>query len=134
MISTVSTSTAKLTLLLWSKHLIPSSLSFPIYEMVIIMVVQMIKNLPTMRETWLQSLDREDAWRMEWNPLWYSCLENSVDRGAWWATVHRISKELDTTERLTQYDNMFQKVLRIKHDRSCKRILHNRNMYQGIKL
>ena len=22
------------------------------------------------------------------NPLQYSCLENSVDRGAWWATVH----------------------------------------------
>ena len=26
------------------------------------------------------------------NPLWYSCLENSVDRGAWWATVHGVAK------------------------------------------
>ena len=26
------------------------------------------------------------------NPLQYSCLENSVDRGAWWATVHRVKK------------------------------------------
>ena len=26
------------------------------------------------------------------NPLQYSCLENSVDRGAWWATVHWIPK------------------------------------------
>ena len=26
------------------------------------------------------------------NPLWYSCLENPMDRGAWWATVHRIAK------------------------------------------
>ena len=25
------------------------------------------------------------------NPLQYSCLENSVDRGAWWATVHRVT-------------------------------------------
>ena len=24
------------------------------------------------------------------NPLQYSCLENSMDRGAWWATVHVI--------------------------------------------
>ena len=24
------------------------------------------------------------------NPLQYSCLENSMDRGAWWATVHRV--------------------------------------------
>ena len=27
------------------------------------------------------------------NPLQYSCLENSMDGGAWWATVHRGRKE-----------------------------------------
>ena len=32
------------------------------------------------------------------NPLQYSCLENSMDRGAWQATVHRVNKELDMTE------------------------------------
>ena len=26
------------------------------------------------------------------NPLQYSCLENSRDRGAWWATVHGVAK------------------------------------------
>ena len=26
-----------------------------------------------------------------------SCLENPTDRGAWWATVHRVAKELDVT-------------------------------------
>ena len=25
-------------------------------------------------------------------PLQYSCLENPMDRGAWWATVHRVTK------------------------------------------
>ena len=25
-------------------------------------------------------------------PLQYSCLENSIDRGAWWATVHGVAK------------------------------------------
>ena len=34
------------------------------------------------------------------HPLQYSCLWNSMDRGAWWATVHGVTKELDTTERL----------------------------------
>ena len=31
------------------------------------------------------------------NPLQYSCLENSIDRGAWLAIVHRVT-ESDTTE------------------------------------
>ena len=31
------------------------------------------------------------------NPLQYSCLENPMDRGAWWATVHRVA-ESDMTE------------------------------------
>ena len=26
------------------------------------------------------------------NPLQYSCLENPMDRGAWWATVHWVAK------------------------------------------
>ena len=26
------------------------------------------------------------------NPLQYSCLENPVDRGAWWSNVHRVAK------------------------------------------
>ena len=34
------------------------------------------------------------------NPLQYSCLENSMDGGAWSATVHEIA-QWNTTERLT---------------------------------
>ena len=26
------------------------------------------------------------------NPLQYSCLENPMDRGAWWNTVHRVTR------------------------------------------
>ena len=26
------------------------------------------------------------------NPLQYACLENSMDRGTWWATVHGVTK------------------------------------------
>ena len=33
------------------------------------------------------------------NPLQYSCLENPMDGGAWWVTVHGVT-ELDTIERL----------------------------------
>ena len=31
------------------------------------------------------------------NPLHCSCLQNPMDREAWWPTVHRVTKELDTT-------------------------------------
>ena len=41
------------------------------------------------------------------NPLQSSCLENSMERGAWWATVHGGHKELDTTERLHSHTYMY---------------------------
>ena len=31
------------------------------------------------------------------NPLQYFCLENPMNRGAWWAAVHRVKKELGMT-------------------------------------
>ena len=34
------------------------------------------------------------------NPVQYSCLENSMDRGIWWAMVHGVA-ESDMTEQLT---------------------------------
>ena len=34
------------------------------------------------------------------NPLQYSCLENPMDRGAWRAIVHGVTKEPDATDRL----------------------------------
>ena len=37
------------------------------------------------------------------NPLQYSCLGNSMDRGTWWATVHEDYKVLDTTDQLSTH-------------------------------
>ena len=39
------------------------------------------------------------------NPLQYSCLGNSMDRGAWWATVHGVPKESAMTEWLNNNNN-----------------------------
>ena len=63
----------------------------------------MVKNLPAMRETWVQSLGWEDpleegmatpssilAWRIP------------MDRGAWWTTVHEVAKSRTRRERLCE--------------------------------
>ena len=50
-------------------------------------MAQIVKNLPAMQETQVQSLGQEDPLG-EGNgyPLQYSCLENLTDRGAWQAS------------------------------------------------
>ena len=40
-----------------------------------------------MQETQVQSLGQEE----NGNPLQYSCLGNSMDRGVWWATFHGVA-------------------------------------------
>ena len=53
----------------------------------------MVKNLPVMQETWVWSLGGEDPLEKGMaNPLQYSSLENSMDSGVWWATVHGVPK------------------------------------------
>ena len=37
------------------------------------------------------------------NPLRYSRLENSMDRGAWWCTVHRVAKSPTGLKRFSTY-------------------------------
>ena len=49
------------------------------------------KDLPAMWETWIQSLGWEDPLEKGMT-INSSCLENSMDRGAWRATVHWIAK------------------------------------------
>ena len=54
---------------------------------------QIVKNLPAMQETQVQSLGQEDSLGEENGySLQYCCLENSMDRGAWWAIVHGVAK------------------------------------------
>ena len=56
-------------------------------------MAQMVKNLPLMQETQVQSLGWEDPLEEgRANLLQYSFLENPMDRGAWWAAVHGVTK------------------------------------------
>ena len=54
------------------------------------LVTQLVKNPPAMQENpWVGKI----PWRRKWqNTLQYSCLGNLMDRGAWQATVHGVSR------------------------------------------
>ena len=52
-------------------------------------------------------------------PLQYSCLENSTDRGVWWATVYGIAKS-DMTEKLALSLSKQLRVIQIVNTVLCE--------------
>ena len=55
--------------------------------------VSVVKCLPTMWKTRVRSLGQEDPLEKEMAiTLQDYCLENPMDRGAWWATAHGVAK------------------------------------------
>ena len=73
------------------------------------LVAQTVKTLPAIQETRVQSLGWEDALKKGIDyPLQYSCLKNSVNRGAWWAAVHGGHKKSDRTEQLTLFSKLLK--------------------------
>ena len=73
-------------------------------------VAQWVKNLPAMQE--MQS-DASSIPRLRrspggghGNPLQYSCLQNSMDRGAWLAIVRRVTKKQTRLKQLSTAQNM----------------------------
>ena len=82
----------------WNGHIYTT-----MYKTLASLVAQTVKNLPTMQETRVRSLGGEDplekgmaihssilAWRIP------------MDRGAWWATVHRVAKSRTRLSDFTQ--------------------------------
>ena len=63
------------------------------------------------------------------NPLQYSSLENSMDRGAWWATVHGFQR-LDTIERQQTHTHLSR-----KHSDTLAQILSGRalDIFKRVK-
>ena len=69
----------------------------------------MVKNLPAnggdVRDTGSIPGSEGSPGGERGNPLKYSCLENPMDRGAWWATVHGVTKSWARLKRLSTHSN-----------------------------
>ena len=67
-------------------------------------VVQLVKNPPAQCKRhgfnpWVGKI----PWRKKWQPTQYSCLENPMGRGTWWAMDHG-SQRVDTTNDTHAHD------------------------------
>ena len=60
----------------------------------------MVKNPPADAGDASLTRVRRIPWRRKWQPTPVLLPGNPMDRGAWWATVHGVTKESDTTWRL----------------------------------
>ena len=70
------------------------------------LVVLVVKNLPARAgdtrcgfDPWVGKI----PWRRKRQPSPVSCLENPMDRKAWWVTVHRVAKSQTQTEQLRMH-------------------------------
>ena len=70
------------------------------FSQVVLVVKNLLANARDVRDSGLIPGSGRSLGGGNDNPLQYSCLENSMDRGAWWVTVHGVAKESDKTEQL----------------------------------
>ena len=70
-------------------------------------VTVVVKNPPAIagdvRDTGLLPGSRRSPGGGHGNPLQYSCLENPLEREAWWVTVHRVTKSQTRLKRLSMH-------------------------------
>ena len=57
------------------------------------------QNLSAMQETWVQSLGQEDPLEKgKVTHFSFLALENPMNRGPWWSTIHRVANDLENKQ------------------------------------
>ena len=54
------------------------------------------------------------------NQLLYSCLENPMDKGTWWATVHRVAKSRTQLKRVNTHTQVWSSMRVTPGDHSLR--------------
>ena len=78
---------------------------------------EVVKNLPA------SGGDKRDTGGKHGNPFHYSCSENPMDRGAWWATGHRVTQSWTQLKQLStaheEYNQRGQECRQEIHQETC---------------
>ena len=89
---------------------------------------QLVKNLPACRRPGLDPWLGKSPGGGQGNPLQYSSLENPMDRGGWWAAVHRVSQSRTRLKRLSRSSSRGHKkkkrvspLIKKRKEESCMR-------------
>ena len=64
------------------------------------------------------------------NPLQYSCLENPMDRRAWWTAVHRVPKRQTRLKQLSKHVSI---VNNFKHNIQISKLIYKQIVHTNIK-
>ena len=91
-----------------TQYIVRKLIILVLYTLWTSLVAHIVKHLPTMQETRVQSLGWEDPLEREWHPTPVSCLKNSMDRRVWWAIVHGVAKRWT---RLSDHHLYFSSVM-----------------------
>ena len=68
------------------------------------------------------------------NPLQSSCLENPMDRGAWWATVHRVAQSRTQLKWLSTHTWVYIRYKSIYNIYMCKIHISILNLFKNVVL
>ena len=66
------------------------------------------------------------------NPLQYSCLENPMERGAWWATVHRLTKSRTQLHIHSRKHHSFYGVSSTETAMRSQSLLYPQHLQRGL--
>ena len=67
------------------------------------LVTQKVRNCLQYRRPRFDPWVRKIPWWRKWLPSPLSCLENSMERGAWWATVHGVPRNRTRLEAISMH-------------------------------
>ena len=92
------------------------------------LVTQTVKNVHVLQEIWVNPWVGKIPGGGHGNPIQYSCLENPMDRGAWRAIVHGVTKSQTQLKRMSTHTQVSNRIT-LSHKRAKRKMTALRKAY-----